>query len=102
MKTISALKARSKLGTILNEVSQEGEHYIIERLSRPLVAVVPIREYKEVFSKKTSKNHGEELLQELASFRKKYGKQLSGKKGTTQLLHEIRSKRTQHLISLLK
>lgn len=102
MKTISALKARSRLGTILNEVSQEGEHYVIERLSRPLVAVVPIREYKEVFKQKTSKNRGEELLRELASFRKKYGKKLSGKKGTTQLIREMRAKRTQHLISLLK
>lgn len=102
MKTISALKARSKLGTILNEVSQEGEHYIIERLSRPLVAVLPIKEYQEVFKRRVSEKHRGELLQKLASFRKKYGKQLSGRKGTTHLLHKMRAKRTQHLIRLMK
>lgn len=102
MKTISALKARSKLGTILNEVSQEGEHYIIERLSRPLAVVLPVNEYEQVFKQNISKKHSEELLEQLAMFRKRYGKQLSGKKGTTHLLHEMRTKRTSHLLNLTK
>jgi len=102
MKTISALKARSKLGTILNEVSQDGEHYIIERLSRPLVAVLPINEYQSLFKQSVSKKNKEELLQALSTFRKKYGKQLSGRKGTTNFLHEMRANRTKFLTKLLK
>lgn len=102
MKTINALSARSRLGTILDEVSKEGEHYIIERLNRPLVAVLPIEEYHSVFKKSVAKKHGDDVLQLLDSFRKKYGKKLSGKKGTTRLLHDMRSKRTHHLIHLLK
>lgn len=100
MKTINALSARSRLGTLLDEVSQQGVHYVIERLSRPLVVVVPFQEYQEVFKQKVSKKHSEELLQALAAFRKKYGKQLSGKRGTTELLHDIREKRTKHLRTL--
>ncbi|MBI1869497.1 type II toxin-antitoxin system Phd/YefM family antitoxin [Candidatus Gottesmanbacteria bacterium] len=102
MKTINALSARSRLGTILDEVSQEGVHYIIKRLSEPLVVVVPFKEYEEVFKQNFSKKHQEELLQELSSFRKKYGKQLSGKKGTTQLLHNMRDKRARSLVHLVK
>lgn len=101
MKTINALSARSRLGTILDEVSKEGIHYIIERLSRPLVVVVPFEEYQETFKQRASKRDGENLLHELASFRKKYGKQLSGKKGTTHLVQKVRAERTQHFIDLL-
>jgi|SRR3989344_3844970 len=102
MRTINALKARSRLGTILDEVSQEGIHYVIKRLSEPLVVVVPFSEYQEVFKQNVSKKEHVELLQELNSFRKRYGKQLSGKKGTTQLLHDMRNKRTQSLLNLIK
>lgn len=102
MKTINALSARSRLGTILDEVSQEGIHYVIKRLSEPLVVVVPFKEYQEVFKQNVSKKQQEELFDKLASFRKKYGKQLSGKKGTTQLLHDMREKRTQSLLKLVK
>lgn len=102
MKTISALRVRSKLGTVLNEVSQEGEHYIIERLSRPLAVLLPIEEYQTVFKLKNLKKNGDELLKELSSFRKKYGKKLSGKQGTTNLLRKMRTNRTQHLTNLLK
>ena len=102
MKTINALSARSRLGTILDEVSQEGEHYIIERLSRPLVAVVPVSEYEEVFQQRISKKNGELLLEQLAAFRKKYGKKLSRGKDTTRLIRDMREKRTKHLLNLVK
>src|SRR3990167_3225502 len=102
MKTINALSARSRLGTILDEVSQEGVHYTIERLSRPLVVVVPFQEYHKVFKQKSLNKFGENLLSELAAFRKKYGKQLSGRKGTTHILKKMRINRTDHLINLTK
>lgn len=102
MRVINALRARSQLGMILDDVSQGGVHYVIERLSRPLVVVVPFTEYQKIFRKELGISQGAELLQELASFRKKYGKQLSGTKGTTNLLHKIRAKRTQRLIHLVK
>ena len=102
MKTINALKARSRLGTILDDVSQGGEHYIIERLSVPLVAVLPVEEYQLVFKQNSSKKRGDELFHELDSFRQKYGKKLSGKKGTIHLLHEMRQKRIHHIGNFMK
>src|SRR3989344_5980198 len=102
MKTINALSARSRLGTILNEVSQEGVHYIIERLSKRLVVVVPFKEYQELYKSKGTKQAGEEFLQELSRFRKKYGRQFAGKKGTLHLLHEIRNERAKQLEDLQK
>jgi len=102
MKTINALSARSRLGTILNEVSQEGVHYIIERLSKPLVVVVPFKEYQELYKSKNTKKDGQEFLRELAQFRKKYGKQFAGKKGTLKLLHETREERTKQLQDVLE
>ena len=102
MKTINALDARSRLGTVLDEVSQEGIHYVIKRLNEPLVVVVPFQEYQEIYKQNVSKKHKKELLDELAAFRRKYGKQLSGNKGTTQLLQDIRGKRTTSLLSLIK
>src|SRR3990167_650825 len=98
MRTINALKARSRLGTILDEVSQQGIHYVIKRLNEPLVVVVPFKEYQETFRHNISKKLQVELLNELTSFGKKYGKQLSGKKGTLTLLHDMRKKRTQSLL----
>ena len=97
MKTISALQARSRLGTILDEVSQEHIHYIIERLSKPLVVVIPFHEYYEIFGKKSLRNGKEELFQALADFRKKYGKRMTGEKGTTALLHRLRADRDKSL-----
>ncbi|MBF0565098.1 MAG: type II toxin-antitoxin system Phd/YefM family antitoxin [Nitrospirae bacterium] len=48
IKTISAMKARQTLGQILNEVSISSDTYIIERAGKPLVAVIPVREYERI------------------------------------------------------
>ena len=45
-KRISAMKARQNLGQIMNEVSLRGDDYIIERASKPLVAIISIEKYK--------------------------------------------------------
>ncbi len=48
LKTISAMKARQNLGQIINEVSISEDTYIIERAGKPLVAVIPVREYERI------------------------------------------------------
>ena len=45
-KTISAVDARHGLGQLMNEVSLRGDHYIIERAGKPVVAVVPVEEFQ--------------------------------------------------------
>ena len=42
VKKVNALKARQRLGQLLEEVYYMGDQYIIERAGNPMAAVVPI------------------------------------------------------------
>lgn len=42
VKTISAVKARQNLGSIMNAVSLRDDQYIIERDGKPMAAMVPL------------------------------------------------------------
>ena len=44
-RTISAVEARHRLGQLMNEVQLRGDHYIIERAGKPVVAVIPIEDF---------------------------------------------------------
>jgi prevent-host-death family protein len=46
-KTVSAMRARGKLGQILEEVFYRGDQYIIERSGKPMAAVVPVEQYDQ-------------------------------------------------------
>jgi len=46
-KTINAMRARGKLGQILEEVYYRGDQYVIERAGKPMAAVVPIEQYEQ-------------------------------------------------------
>ena len=46
-KTVTAVRARGKLGQMLEEVYYRGDHYIIERAGKPMAAVVPIEQYEQ-------------------------------------------------------
>lgn len=94
MKTISALKARGRLGTILDDVSQSGAHYVIERFSKPLVAVIPFGEYQDYVKTtgiKKMKAEKAQLLSAILAFRKKFGKKYATDKDSTVLLREFRN-----------
>ena len=95
MKTINALKARSRLGTILDEVSQKGEHYVIERLKEPLVAVVPFLEYQTKIQDKEAeiKRKREEAVKAILAFRKKYGRKLAKGEDSTTIIRRMREER---------
>jgi prevent-host-death family protein len=47
IKTVNALKARQKLGTLLEEVFYQDAQYIIERAGKPMAAVVPVWQLEE-------------------------------------------------------
>lgn len=101
MKTISALSARSRLGTILDEVSQEGIHYVIERLSRPLVAIIPVKEYQKYMENMTNQKKQEEqkeLLEEILAFRKKYRKKFSKGEDSVTSIRKQREARTKQIM----
>jgi len=46
-KTVSAVRARGKLGELLEEVYYRGNQYVIERAGKPMAAVVPVEQYEQ-------------------------------------------------------
>lgn len=46
-KTVNAMRARGKLGQILEEVYYRGDQYIIERSGKPMAALVPVEQYEQ-------------------------------------------------------
>jgi prevent-host-death family protein len=45
IKTITAMKARQNLGSIMNEVSFTGDEFIIERAGKPMAVIVSINKF---------------------------------------------------------
>jgi prevent-host-death family protein len=45
LKNISAQKARQNFGELMDEVRLRGDRYIVNRGTKPLVAVIPVEEY---------------------------------------------------------
>lgn len=52
LKKISAMKARQNLGHVMNEVALKEDEYIVERAGKPLVAIIPIDQYKRLRGEK--------------------------------------------------
>ena len=48
LKVVTALKARKILGTIMNAVSFGSDQYIVERKGIPMVAIIPIKKFKQM------------------------------------------------------
>jgi prevent-host-death family protein len=48
LKVVTALKARQKFGTIMNAVSFKNDQYIVERKGIPMVAIIPIKKFKQM------------------------------------------------------
>jgi len=46
-KTVNAMRARGKLGQILEEVYYRGDQYVIERAGKAMAAVVPVEQYEQ-------------------------------------------------------
>lgn len=52
LKKISAIKARHNLGQVMNEVALKEDEYIVERAGKPLVAIIPIDQYKRLLGER--------------------------------------------------
>ncbi len=48
LKVVTALTARQKFGTIMNAVSFKNDQYIVERKGMPMVAIIPIKKFKQM------------------------------------------------------
>ncbi len=48
LKVVTALKARQTFGTIMNAVSFRNDSYIVERKGTPMVAIIPVKKFKQM------------------------------------------------------
>jgi len=48
LKVVTALKARQIFGTIMNAVSFRNDQYIVERKGEPMVAIIPIKKFRQM------------------------------------------------------
>lgn len=48
LKVVTALKARQIFGTIMNAVSFRNDQYIVERKGMPMVAIIPVKKFKQM------------------------------------------------------
>ncbi|MFZ5365858.1 MAG: type II toxin-antitoxin system Phd/YefM family antitoxin [Patescibacteria group bacterium] len=48
MKTVSAYKARTNFGELLNEVYYRGEEITVEKMGKPVVKIIPLKKEERV------------------------------------------------------
>ena len=102
MITINALKIRTKLGGILDNVSQKGEHYIIERMGKPMAVIVPYNQFEfEKKQKETRQKRMEEAAKKMDKLYEKYGKKYSGEDSAI-IVRRMRDDRSRHLIDVVE
>ena len=102
MITINALKIRASLGSILDNVSQKGEHYIVERMGKPLAVILPYNKFD--FEKNEAEKRQErlgEVAKSMDKWRKKYGSDPNQQNSATIVRH-MRDERTKHLLDVVE
>ena len=101
MITINALKIRTKLGSILDNVAS-GEHYIVERLGKPTAVIVPYTKFNfEKHRKESRKKRMEEAAKKMDELYEKYGKKYSGEDSAI-IVRRMRDERSRHLIDIVE
>lgn len=102
MITINALKVRTKLGGILDNVAKKGETYIIERMGKPMAVIVP---YDKSNYQKTQaaerKKRLEEVARSMDKWREKYGKKYRGEDSAI-IVRRMRDERSKHLLDVVE
>ena len=102
MITINALKVRTKLGSILDNVSKKGEHYIIERMGKPMAVVVPYQSFD--FKTQKSKKRQERIQKTIDSIN--YWRQKNVHKYWTTdsaiIIRRMRDERSKHLLDVVE
>ena len=101
MITINALKIRTSLGSILDNVVL-GEHYIVERLGKPTAVIIPYTKFDfEKHRKESRKKRMEEAAKKMDELREKYGKKYKGEDSVT-IIRRMREERTKHLLDVIE
>lgn len=102
MITINALQIRAKLGSILDNVSQKGEHYIVNRLGKPLAIIVPYQDFDHQKNQDAERRKRlEAVAKSIDKWRKKNVGKYSGKDSAV-IVRRMRDERTKHLIDVVE
>ncbi|HCS78624.1 TPA: hypothetical protein DIV55_02670 [Patescibacteria group bacterium] len=100
MITINALKIRTKLGSILDNVSQNGETYIVERLGKPTAVIVPYESF-DINGQESQKR--QEIIQKAINSINNWRKKNVKKYWTTDsaiIIRRMRDERSKHLLDV--
>ncbi|OGE10475.1 hypothetical protein A3A60_02940 [Candidatus Curtissbacteria bacterium RIFCSPLOWO2_01_FULL_42_26] len=101
MITINALKIRTKLGSILDNVVL-GEHYIVERLGKPTAVIVPYDKFdKTTYSSQKRQDRIQKTIGSINYWRRKNVK----KYWTTDsaiIIRRMRDERSKHLLDVVE
>lgn len=101
MITINALKIRTKLGSILDNVVL-GEHYIVERLGKPTAVIIPYTKFNiEKHEEETRRQRMQTAAKKMDEWREKYSKKYSGEDSVT-IIRRMRKERTKHLLNVIE
>ena len=102
MITINALKVRTKLGGILDNVAKKGEHYIIERMGKPMAVIIPYQNFD--LKTQESKKRQERIQKAINSinlWREKNSAKFS-KEDSAQIVRRMRDQRSKHLLDVIE
>ena len=90
MKSITALDARKKLGTLLDEVSQKGTHVVISRVNRPLAVLVPYEDYQQTRDLASRKKRLVLVAEKMDAWRTRHARSVKNL-NTTEAIRQVRS-----------
>ena len=101
MITINALKIRTKLGSILDNVAS-GEHYIVERLGKPTAVIVPYSKFDtEKHREETRRQRMQTAAKKMDEWRQKHSNKYKGEDSVT-IIRRMRRERTKHLLDVIE
>ncbi|QWR76005.1 type II toxin-antitoxin system Phd/YefM family antitoxin [Candidatus Magnetomonas plexicatena] len=69
LKKISAMDARRQFGQLMDEVSVRQDDYIVERAGKPIVAIIPVRQYEQL--QKNKEQDAEQFFKWVDNLREK-------------------------------
>lgn len=61
-KHISMVEARSRFSEVVGKAAKAGEHFIIERMGKPVAAVIGMDDYELLLQTLERKTNGEEAI----------------------------------------
>lgn len=102
MITINALKVRTKLGGILDNVAKKGETYVIERLGKPMAVITPYDKLdRERHLEIERQKRIDQAIKSMDEWREKYSGKYS-KEDSAKIIRRMRDERTRHLLDVVE